>query len=686
MSTFYFSVGIISRGKGQSAVASASYRSGEKLYSVLDNETKQYRKRTVQPETFILAPEHAPEWVYDRQRLWNEVELKESHVNAQLAREIKLALPIELSHDIQRKLLEEYVRENFINRGMVADVSIHRDVKNNPHAHIMLTLRPFNKDGSWGNKKKKEYILDENGNKILDKNGKPKYKTISLTDWNEKETLLEWRKNLAEKINEYYKLHDIPERVSHESYEAQGLEKLPKYRLKRTEYEIEKRAKEQAIKDGKEYTPITTFGQLNFEIEKANRELENLNKKIISLEEYRKSIQSDLYKQLLNIRENFSLSKQDWDSLKIVAKRINGFVDLQSSYDNLQRLERWKSNIERKKNYLVANGKIIEIARMAFKENPKNALLYGFIPSKINEEIEAKKAEYNIEIEKFNNTVKAFNDLYKHSKRAYEIQKGFIREEFKFLYPDYAEVLKGQDNDRAIELMNHYVELFKKEKVLREEIPELENNFERYTNEYYDMEKTYEEWKGVKNSLLILERTERKFEKEYKEVFKNWNANEVFNRQVSLMNVREQITSNEAKIRQIASKMTEILCNQYPLQSKEMIESIPDSIKASLIKIQLEGKQTGELAKDLQTVQRQEKTLSHEEEAKLEKMLDNETDSNNNDKNIEQSVGDLFSMIIANAQKDERKHDDLTRKRIKHEHSKLKKRIRQKLEKGELEL
>src|SRR5690606_7554315 len=135
MSTFYLSVNMISRGKGQSAVASAAYRSGETLYSELDMEIKSYGMRLVQPETFIDAPKHAPEWVYDRERLWNEVELHENKSNSQLAREVRLALPIELDNDTQKKLLQEYVKENFVDRGMVADVSIHRDVKHNPHAH-----------------------------------------------------------------------------------------------------------------------------------------------------------------------------------------------------------------------------------------------------------------------------------------------------------------------------------------------------------------------------------------------------------------------------------------------------------------------------------------------------------------------------------------------------------------------
>src|SRR5690606_24474101 len=154
--------------------------------------------------------------------------LHENKSNSQLAREVRLALPIELDNDTQKKLLQEYVKENFVDRGMVADVSIHRDVKHNPHAHIMFTVRPFDEDGKWGKKKEREYIKDEYDNFEYGDNGKKKFRTVHLTDWDRKETLLEWRKNFAEKVKQYYKEFNIDESVSHESYEKQGLSRIPK--------------------------------------------------------------------------------------------------------------------------------------------------------------------------------------------------------------------------------------------------------------------------------------------------------------------------------------------------------------------------------------------------------------------------------------------------------------------------
>ena len=112
MAIYHFSAQMISRGKGQSAVASASYRSGEKLYDELSEQSKYY-KREVQPETHILAPSHAPTWIQNREMLWNEVERSETRKNSQLAREINVALPRELSNEQQTELIKGYVQEQF---------------------------------------------------------------------------------------------------------------------------------------------------------------------------------------------------------------------------------------------------------------------------------------------------------------------------------------------------------------------------------------------------------------------------------------------------------------------------------------------------------------------------------------------------------------------------------------------
>ncbi len=186
MAIFHMNFSNISAGKGRSAIASSSYRSGEKLHSDMEGKNYFY-SRDVMPETYILAPENAPEWVSNRERLWNEVEAVDRKSNSRYAKEFNVALPVELSTDEQKVLLLEYVQNTFVNEGMVADIAIHRDHTENPHAHVMLTNRPFNADGTWGQKTKTEYILDKNGNKTKTPAGNIRNRKIWLVDWDKKE-------------------------------------------------------------------------------------------------------------------------------------------------------------------------------------------------------------------------------------------------------------------------------------------------------------------------------------------------------------------------------------------------------------------------------------------------------------------------------------------------------------------
>ncbi|MEK4536653.1 MobQ family relaxase [Peribacillus sp. FSL K6-1552] len=212
MAIYHFSAQMISRSKGQSAVASAAYRSGERLTDERMNETKFY-KREVQPETMILAPSHSPEWVQDRQQLWNEVEKSEIRKNSQVAREINIALPREISHQEQTELIRGYVQKEFVDQGMIADVAVHRDDQDNPHAHVMLTTREISKEGF----------------------------TVKNRDWNKKELLVQWREQWAEHANQSLEREGIQDRISHESHEKRNLILFPTVHLGHVAHEMEKR-------------------------------------------------------------------------------------------------------------------------------------------------------------------------------------------------------------------------------------------------------------------------------------------------------------------------------------------------------------------------------------------------------------------------------------------------------------
>ncbi|MDV7720262.1 nickase [Pediococcus ethanolidurans] len=227
MAIFHMSFSNISAGKRRSAIASSAYRSGEKLFD--DQEGRHYfYARSVMPESFILTPKNAPAWASDREKLWNEVERKDRRANSRYAKEFNVALPVELSEDEQKELLTKYVQENFVDQGMVADVAIHRDHQDNPHAHVMLTNRPFNPDGTWGIKSKKQYILDENGNKMYTGTSKyPKSRKILMVDWDKKEKIIEWRHNWAVSVNQVLEKKNIPDRISEKSFVEQGIADTP---------------------------------------------------------------------------------------------------------------------------------------------------------------------------------------------------------------------------------------------------------------------------------------------------------------------------------------------------------------------------------------------------------------------------------------------------------------------------
>ncbi|WP_444876726.1 MobQ family relaxase, partial [Bacteroides heparinolyticus] len=162
---YHCNISIASRGKGKSSVAAAAYRSGEKLTNEWDGITHDYTRKGGVVHTEIMLPSHAPPSFSDRSTLWNSVEKIEKSKNSQLAREIEIALPKELNREKQIELVREYVKENFVKVGMCADIALHDKNDRNPHAHILLTMRPLNEDTTWGAKSKKEYILDENGEK-----------------------------------------------------------------------------------------------------------------------------------------------------------------------------------------------------------------------------------------------------------------------------------------------------------------------------------------------------------------------------------------------------------------------------------------------------------------------------------------------------------------------------------------
>lgn len=202
MSLYHFHVTQIKRSAGQSAIACAAYRAGEKLHSEYYGEDSDYTRKSGVIGSGILLPAHAPPEYADREPLWNAVEKIERNAKAQLAYSFDIALQNEFSMEENIELVQKFLTEHFVSRGMIADYAVHAPDKDdgitNPHFHVLCPIRPLNPDGTWGTKQHREYVLDEHGNRIRDGNGGCLFNAVSTTDWGTPETLEEWRKAWAE--------------------------------------------------------------------------------------------------------------------------------------------------------------------------------------------------------------------------------------------------------------------------------------------------------------------------------------------------------------------------------------------------------------------------------------------------------------------------------------------------------
>jgi len=271
---YHCSIKIVSRGKGKSAVAAAAYRSGEKLTNEWDGLTHDYTKKGGVVHSEILLPAHAPPAFSDRSTLWNSVELSEKSNNAQLAREVEIALPVELSGEEQTRLVREYCSSQFVSKGMIADFNLHDTGGGNPHAHILLTMRPLDEKGAWLPKSKKEYVLDENGEKIRLPSGRYKTRKVDLVDWNNRENAEVWRRAWADLANDFLAQNNRPERIDHRSYERQGIDQIPTVHVGVSATQMEKKG------------IVTERGELNRSINAANRILREIRRLVRGLKDW----------------------------------------------------------------------------------------------------------------------------------------------------------------------------------------------------------------------------------------------------------------------------------------------------------------------------------------------------------------------------------------------------------------
>ncbi len=272
MAIYHLEAKVISRGVGRSAVAAAAYTSCSRMYNDYDGVQHDYTRKQGLVWQRVFLPDIAPpEWA-DRETLWNAVEENEKTKDSRLAREFVVALPVELGRSEWQKLLTEFIQNYFVSDGMCADVCIHDTDGHNPHAHIMLTVRPLAENGTWQHKTEKEYLCVKDGEErgftaaefrtaqadgwekqYPYKVGKKKvYLSPSAAEahgyeraskypkstkygrqnpvserWNSEEQLVLWRKAWADVTNLYLERNGNEERIDHRSHAARGLDEQP---------------------------------------------------------------------------------------------------------------------------------------------------------------------------------------------------------------------------------------------------------------------------------------------------------------------------------------------------------------------------------------------------------------------------------------------------------------------------
>ena len=458
MAIFHFTVTQTKRSKGQSAIASAAYRSGERLYSEYYGEYSDYTRKGGVICSDILLPSHAPKEYADRQTLWNAVEKAERGKTAQLAYSFEISLQNEFSLDENIALARKFLLEQFVSRGMTVDVSFHEKEHGdggtpNPHFHFLCPIRPIEQDGTWGLKQRRVYALDEDGNRIRDQNGEYVFNAVPTTDWGSPETLEHWRQTWAEMCNAKFAEKGLDVRIDHRSYERQGVDLLPTIHEGATVRAMEKKG----IR--------TEKGEFNRWIRATNAVIRDIKKKITSLMGWIADIKAELAKP--QTPDLVSLLNAYYTQRKAGAYSQKGKIS------NLKEMNETF-------NYLRANG------------------IYTL------EDLESRVSEHSATTESLKKTLDGQTARMKAIKQLYDSSATF-----RSLKPVYDGLQKIKfEKPRAKYKAEHADELkmfYAARRKLTEEFPDGKVDMKKLSAEYDELEQahdtTYGEFKAVRDDL-----------------------------------------------------------------------------------------------------------------------------------------------------------------------------------------
>lgn len=370
---------------------------------------------------------------------------------------------------------------------MIADLCIHdeSDEKNhNIHAHIMTTVRPSNPDGTWKAKSKKEYILDEKGNKVLNKNGKPKTRKVELTNWNDKGNAEKWRENFSKICNVYLEKNGQEKRVDHRSYKRQGKDELPTIHLGASAYALEKKGIE------------TEKGNINREIKKHNELVRYLKNKITEINTWIKEFKNDLKQGYEKYKEEIKIEYEKEPKLFDLYEYITVYHDMQrEKTDEIQ-------------NQYYANKKGASDLRRFLKARyhlqDNNLKTIGDLQKKISE-LKTKSTKNNkemkqktIRIENLNKSI-AYAEIMKDNHKIYEEWKNKKMFKTAFYNGHKNEIDKYKSAKYMIEKIHGTPKV--KIKEWKQEIKELEKEIKKHNEITGAIKKEYESINHIKYAV-----------------------------------------------------------------------------------------------------------------------------------------------------------------------------------------
>ncbi|EEI85956.1 MobA/MobL family protein, partial [Anaerococcus lactolyticus ATCC 51172] len=434
-------------------------------------------------------PDHIPKEFNDRSTLWNKVEMAEKNSNAQLARQFIIGLPKELSLSENKNLVERYIKENLTSQGMIVDYAIHdesQDKNGNIHCHIMTIMRPINEKGEFLAKSKKEYILDEKGEKILNKNGKPKTRKVELTTWNDKGNVEKWRENFSDLCNEYLSKNKIEKRVDHRSFKRQGIKQIPTIHLGASASAMERKG----IR--------TEKGDINREIKKQNELLRNIGNEIKKITSWLKGFKDKL-------KESY---KEYKDQSKKQIENESGLFNLYEYLSFYQEMQ--ENNIAELSFYGKRNKAIYDLKRYAsginyLRENKIKTIsdLQGHINT-----LRSKNSEIYKTIKENSQKIEDLNKCLAYAKTVRKTKATYQEYESKKILKESFYKNNQKEIDQHIRART-LIEKISGKKNLREkewlgEIKNLEDEISKLNTESEKIRERYKEINHIKYAVEVV--------------------------------------------------------------------------------------------------------------------------------------------------------------------------------------